>query len=95
MTVIGMGVSLVGLFYAIHIVRHAIAGNPPDGWASIMIVILVIGGVQMTMLGVIGEYLWKNLDESRRRPLFFVEKSTFDGELPVDANAGDAEKPKV
>jgi dolichol-phosphate mannosyltransferase len=36
----------------------------------------VIGGVQMIMLGVLGEYLWRALDESRRRPRFLVEATT-------------------
>jgi dolichol-phosphate mannosyltransferase len=45
------------------------------GWSSIMVAVLVLGGVQMTMLGVIGEYLWRTLEESRRRPRFFIEES--------------------
>ena len=32
----------------------------------------------MIMLGIVGEYLWRNLDESRRRPLFFIEATTID-----------------
>ena len=93
MTVVGAGVSLVGLIYAIHIVRNLFAGNPPEGWSSTMIVILVIGGLQMAMLGIIGEYLWKNLDESRRRPLFFIEKSTFDA-TPHTQEGGQAIDPE-
>ena len=38
-----------------------------------IVVILVIGGIQMIMLGVLGEYLWRTFDESRRRPRFVVE----------------------
>jgi dolichol-phosphate mannosyltransferase len=41
-----------------------------------MIVVLVIGGVQMLMMGVLGEYLWRALDESRRRPRYLVEATT-------------------
>jgi dolichol-phosphate mannosyltransferase len=41
-----------------------------------MVVMLVIGGIQMIMLGVLGEYVWRALDESRRRPRFFVEAAT-------------------
>ena len=39
-----------------------------------MTAILVLGGGQIMMLGVIGEYLWRTLDESRDRPLVFIEK---------------------
>ena len=41
-----------------------------------MVAVLVLGGIQMIMLGVAGEYLWRNLDESRKRPLYFIEKET-------------------
>ena len=30
----------------------------------------------MTMFGIVGEYLWRNLDETRKRPLYFIERST-------------------
>jgi len=44
----------------------------PRGWASTLAVILFIGGVQMLLLGVIGEYLGRTYDEVRRRPLYIV-----------------------
>jgi dolichol-phosphate mannosyltransferase len=50
-----------------------LSGKQIQGWASIMVVVLIIGGVQMIMLGVIGEYLWRNLEESRKKPLFLIE----------------------
>jgi dolichol-phosphate mannosyltransferase len=34
---------------------------------------LIVSGVQMLMIGILGEYLWRNLDETRRRPRFIVE----------------------
>ena len=77
MSILGALVALMGFLYAIFIVIHAIIGNPIQGWTSIMIVILILGGLQMIMFGILGEYLWRNIDESRRRPLYFIEKSTF------------------
>jgi dolichol-phosphate mannosyltransferase len=47
-----------------------------DGWSSIMVVVLFIGGIQMLMIGTLGEYLWRNLEESRKKPLFFIEKKS-------------------
>ena len=38
--------------------------------------LLILSGIQMLMLGVLGEYLWRALDESRRRPRYLIEKST-------------------
>ena len=77
MSILGALVALIGFLYAIFIVIHAIIGNPIQGWTSIMIVILILGGLQMIMFGILGEYLWRNIDESRRRPLYFIEKTTF------------------
>ncbi len=77
MTIVGILVSIIGFFYAIDRIISAIRGNTVPGWASIMVVILILGGFQMTMFGIVGEYLWRNLEESRRRPLYFIEKSTF------------------
>ena len=40
-----------------------------------MVVVLVVGGIQMLMMGVLGEYLWRALDESRRRPRYLIESA--------------------
>ena len=45
-----------------------------------MVITLVLGGIQMLMLGVLGEYLWRALDESRRRPRYLIETTT-DGNI--------------
>jgi dolichol-phosphate mannosyltransferase len=77
MTIVGILVSIIGFLYAIDIIISAIRGITVPGWASIMVVILILGGFQMIMFGIVGEYLWRNLEESRRRPLYFIEKTTF------------------
>jgi dolichol-phosphate mannosyltransferase len=46
------------------------------GCGSVLAAALVVGGMQTLMLGVLGEYLWRGLSESRGRPLYFIEKST-------------------
>lgn len=76
MPVIGFFVSSVGFLYALYIIANYFIGNPVGGWSTIMVIILFLGGIQMIMLGIIGEYLWRNLDESRKRPLYFIEKKT-------------------
>ena len=76
MSYLGMICSLLGFVYAlVIIILRLVASTPLMGWASLMVVVLVIGGIQMTMLGVIGEYLWRTLEESRRRPRYFLEDS--------------------
>ena len=79
MSYIGIGVAVLGFIYGLYIVTNAILGNPVPGWSSIMVAIFVLGGIQMMMLGIMGEYLWRNLDESRKRPLYFVERETVSG----------------
>lgn len=76
MSVVGFIVAIIGFLYASVVVVNALAGRPPEGWASLMVVVLVIGGVQMLMMGVLGEYLWRALDETRRRPRYVVEATT-------------------
>jgi glycosyltransferase involved in cell wall biosynthesis len=74
MSYLGGLTALAGFGFAIQVIINAIIGNPTEGWTSLMVVILLIGGIQMIMLGVLGEYLWRTLDESRLRPRFLIEK---------------------
>lgn len=76
-SVIGIVVASLGFIYAIFIIITAIKGVSIQGWTSAMAAILILGGIQMIMLGVIGEYLWRNIEESRDRPLYFIEKTNF------------------
>jgi glycosyltransferase involved in cell wall biosynthesis len=45
-----------------------------QGWTSLLVVVLLLGGVQMLSLGVIGQYVARIFDESKRRPLYLVEE---------------------
>ncbi len=77
MAVVGFIISIIGFLYAALIVYLALfSAMPVRGWPTTMVVILITGGIQMIMLGTIGEYLWRNLDESRNRPLYLIEKRT-------------------
>lgn len=76
MSYIGFIVALLGFIFAGFVVVNAIFGHPIPGWSSLMVVVLVIGGMQMLMMGGLGEYLWRALDESRRRPRYIVEATT-------------------
>jgi len=50
-----------------------IHGSRVEGWASLMIVLLLLSGVQMLSLGIIGEYLWRNIEETRKRPHYIIK----------------------
>jgi polyisoprenyl-phosphate glycosyltransferase len=53
----------------------------------LMVVVLLVGGLQMVMMGVLGEYLWRALDESRRRPRYIIEATTAEGQVLTTAPA--------
>src|SRR5262249_18751984 len=72
MSYLGMAFSLLGFLYAlVVIIMRLISRTPVQGWSSLIVVILVLGGVQMMMLGVLGEYLWRTLEAARQRPTYF------------------------
>ena len=75
MSFIGILVFLVGLVYASYIFLAKIygLGNIEYGWAPIMIIILILGGLQMLFLGIMGEYIWRTLSQSRNRPKYVIE----------------------
>ena len=89
MSYAGAATATAGFVYATYVVVHALRSAPVEGWSSLMVVVLLVGGVQMLMLGVLGEYLWRALDEARRRPRYLVESITANARLR--AGAGSAE----
>ncbi|MCP5105624.1 MAG: glycosyltransferase family 2 protein [bacterium] len=75
MTTAGIIISGLGFLYALVILISKIFGGITIyGWAPIMIVVLVLSGFQMLMLGIIGEYLWRTLDQVRGRDHFVIEE---------------------
>lgn len=74
MSFCGVACAALGVLYTGAIVVSWTRGQTPfPGWAPIMIVVLLLGGVIMLMLGVIGEYLWRILDELKAKPLYVVD----------------------
>lgn len=71
----GVVTAALGVLYSVTIVaswmRHA---TPFAGWAPLMIVVLIVGGLIMVMLGIIGEYVWRIYDEVRKKPNYVVRR---------------------
>lgn len=81
-SVVGLGCFLFSIVLIIALIFQKVFwGTNMTGWSSIMIAILMIGGIQMGMLGIIGEYLWRNFDETRKRPLFIVDSVYFNDKI--------------
>jgi polyisoprenyl-phosphate glycosyltransferase len=75
MSGLGLVVSLLGFLYALIVVYARFINKVPfTGYAPIVILILVIGGILMLMLGIIGEYLWRIYDETRKRPEYVIRE---------------------
>lgn len=75
LVVVALAFAYAGLVLYLRLFR----GFPVSGWASLMLVLLIVSGVQITILGVLGEYLWRSLEAARGRPRFIVESVLRDG----------------
>lgn len=70
---LGLFIALMAFIYALFlVVRTAIYGIDLPGYASLMVVVLFLGGIQLITLGVIGEYLGRVYAETKGRPLYIV-----------------------
>jgi polyisoprenyl-phosphate glycosyltransferase len=72
-SLMGVLTAVTGFLYAVNIAYYRLRHNAAfPGWAPIMIVTLLIGGVLMLMLGIIGEYVWRIYDEVKGKPNYII-----------------------
>ena len=75
----GFTISFASFLYGLYIVYHALfEGTPIMGWSSLIVSLYFLGGIVISILGVIGIYLGKTFDEAKRRPLYIIHHKTFD-----------------
>ena len=74
--VLGLGAvcALLGVAMAVYVIVSLVRGHTVAGWASMMMSIWLLGGLQLMALGVIGEYVGKVYMETKRRPKFILEE---------------------
>ncbi|MEK6677422.1 MAG: glycosyltransferase family 2 protein [Planctomycetota bacterium] len=76
MSVMGIGYAILGFLFLGYLIWHRLNGyTAVQGWAGLMSATLTGMGVLMFMVGVLGEYVWRVLDEARGRPKYIVEES--------------------
>lgn len=72
---VGGLIAFAAFCYGVYIIIDTILyGNPVAGYPSLIVTILFLGGIQLIFIGVLGEYLARAFSESKRRPLYFVNK---------------------
>lgn len=74
-SVTGLVLGFIALLYGIFVIVARLTGLiAVEGWTSLMVVLLFVSSFQMIALGIIGEYVWRSLDASRKRPPFIVDE---------------------
>jgi len=80
-TYIGVTTAVGAFIYGLIIIARTIfLGNPLPGYPSLMVVVLFLGGIQLIALGIMGEYIGRMFDETKKRPLYILQ-----GYLPANA----------
>lgn len=71
----GVALFCIGAISSVVLILQRIFwGTSAAGWTSVMIAMLFLHGTEMLMLGVIGEYVWRSLDQARSRPIYIVNR---------------------
>jgi glycosyltransferase involved in cell wall biosynthesis len=74
-TLFGIAFGTLGALAAVIVIAEAISANkPPQGWASLMVAVLVLAGVQLIVVGLIGEYLGRMFLAVNRKPQYLVRE---------------------
>ena len=85
-TYLGLSVAVLSILYTLVIlVRTLVFGIDVPGYASLMIVMLLLGAVQIISLGVMGEYLGRLYMETKQRPIYIVRETVGFDAAPEDA----------
>src|SRR6266567_3814221 len=73
-TLTGFALSLIGTVGSIIVLTEALFSSPPPGWASLMAAVLLLSGVQLVILGIVGEYLGRLYLTANRKPQSVVKE---------------------
>lgn len=73
--IMGFVVSFISFLLVLGVFYFKLSHEPAPGWASIMVAITFLGGVQLIAIGIIGEYLGRIFDEVKNRPLYLLDRT--------------------
>jgi polyisoprenyl-phosphate glycosyltransferase len=75
-SVTGITIAMLSVCYAIYLaIDTLLYGRTIEGWTTIVVLLLMVGGLQLFVLGILGEYLWRVCDDVRQRPLYLVQET--------------------
>jgi len=86
-TWLGYFTSFLALLYLCSVFVQKVLGFTVQGWATIMVAVLFIGGVQLISLGIIGEYIGRIFNEAKQRPLYVIDTIYDSGTLQKSQRA--------
>ncbi len=69
----GLALALGSVLIVLYIAFGWLSGNSIPGWTSLMLVVVVLGAVQMMVLGLMGEYIGRLYSQAKQRPLYIVQ----------------------
>lgn len=72
----GLIIFFIGLAYSVYAIIQNVRGETVPGWTSILVSVLIIGGIQLLSIGIIGEYIARIFNETKARPLYFIKDKT-------------------
>lgn len=72
-TLLGLVTSLFGLCFGVFGIGAWLAGRVVPGWASVVVLVLLFGGVQLLSIGIVSEYVGRIYEETKRRPRYVVD----------------------
>ena len=78
-TFLGIIFSIIAfVMIIIVVIKNLMFGDPVQGWASTICVILLLGGIQLFTIGILGKYLEKTYIETKKRPIYIIKESNID-----------------
>ena len=81
-------VAVFSFIFGLYIIAKTLVfGGDPQGYPTMMVVILFLGGIQLMALGIIGEYLGRLFEENKNRPLYLIDKY----QPPIDNDSNKTE----